>query len=88
MRQTPGRRGGKVLPHCLGGASGGGNRLARPTTSRTLCHHPVVDRSSGWPPESQGAGLPGVRSLWRGLRDLTFLVEGYRVADTYANRCG
>ena len=25
-------------------------------------------------------GMPGVRTLWRGLRDLTLLVEGWRVA--------
>lgn len=28
----------------------------------------------------KGDGLPGVRSLWRGLRDLTILVDGFRVA--------
>lgn len=28
-----------------------------------------------------GDGMPGVRSLWRGLRDLSLLVEGYRVAE-------
>ncbi len=28
----------------------------------------------------KGDGMPGVRSLWRGLRDLGLLVEGYRVA--------
>jgi hypothetical protein len=33
-------------------------------------------------------GMPGVRTLWRGLRDLTFLVEGWRVARRLENRCG
>lgn len=33
-------------------------------------------------------GMPGVRTLWRGLRDLTLLVEGWRVARRLANRCG
>lgn len=28
----------------------------------------------------KGDGMPGVRTLWRGLRDLDLLVEGYRVA--------
>jgi transposase Tn5 family protein len=28
----------------------------------------------------QRDGMPGVRTLWRGLRDLTSLVEGWRVA--------
>lgn len=28
----------------------------------------------------KGDGMPGVRSLWRGWRDLCLLVEGYRVA--------
>ena len=28
----------------------------------------------------QRDGMPGVRTLWRGLRDLTLLVEGWRVA--------
>ena len=28
----------------------------------------------------KGDGMPGVRTLWRGLRDLELLVEGYRVA--------
>lgn len=28
----------------------------------------------------KGDGLPGVRSLWRGLRDLALLVDGYRAA--------
>jgi hypothetical protein len=28
----------------------------------------------------KGDGMPGVRTLWRGLRDLGLLVEGYRVA--------
>jgi Transposase Tn5 dimerisation domain len=29
----------------------------------------------------KGDGMPGVRTLWRGLRDLGLLVEGYRVAN-------
>jgi Transposase DNA-binding/Transposase Tn5 dimerisation domain len=33
-------------------------------------------------------GMPGVRTLWRGLRDLTLLVEGGRVARRLENRCG
>jgi hypothetical protein len=33
-------------------------------------------------------GMPGVRTLWRGLRDLTLLVEGWRVARRLVNRCG
>jgi hypothetical protein len=33
-------------------------------------------------------GMPGVRTLWRGLRDLTLLVEGWRVARRVENRCG
>ena len=33
-------------------------------------------------------GMPGVRTLWRGLRDLTLLVEGWRVARRLENRCG
>ena len=33
-------------------------------------------------------GMPGVRTLWRGLRDLTLLVEGWRVARCLENRCG
>jgi hypothetical protein len=33
-------------------------------------------------------GMPGVRTLWRGLRDLTLLVEGWRVASRCDNRCG
>jgi hypothetical protein len=33
-------------------------------------------------------GMPGVRTLWRGLRDLTLLVEGWRVARHLENRCG
>jgi hypothetical protein len=33
-------------------------------------------------------GMPGVRTLWRGLRDLTLLVEGWRVARRLDNRCG
>jgi hypothetical protein len=33
-------------------------------------------------------GLPGVRTLWRGLRDLTLLVEGWRVASRLENRSG
>jgi hypothetical protein len=28
----------------------------------------------------KGDGLPGVRTLWRGLRDLALLVQGYRIA--------
>ena len=33
-------------------------------------------------------GMPGVRTLWRGLRDLMLLVEGWRVARRLENRCG
>ena len=33
-------------------------------------------------------GMPGVRTLWRGLRDLTLLVEGWRVARRLENRSG
>lgn len=33
-------------------------------------------------------GMPGVRTLWRGLRDLTLLVEGWRVARRLENRYG
>ena len=33
-------------------------------------------------------GMPGVRTLWRGLRDLTLLVEGWRVDRRLENRCG
>lgn len=33
-------------------------------------------------------GMPGVRTLWRGLRDLTLLVEGWRVASRLENRSG
>ena len=33
-------------------------------------------------------GMPGVRTLWRGLRDLTLLVEGWRVARRLEKRCG
>jgi len=33
-------------------------------------------------------GLPGVRALWRGLRDLTLLVEGWRVARRLEKRSG
>jgi hypothetical protein len=33
-------------------------------------------------------GMPGVRTLWRGLRDLTLLVEGWRVARRLDNRYG
>src|SRR5467141_748094 len=36
----------------------------------------------------QRDGMPGVRALWRGLRDLTLLVEGWRVARRLDNRCG
>jgi hypothetical protein len=36
----------------------------------------------------QKDGMPGVRTLWRGLRDLTLLVEGWRVARRLENRCG
>ena len=36
----------------------------------------------------QRDGMPGVRTLWRGLRDLTWLVEGWRVARRLENRCG
>jgi hypothetical protein len=28
----------------------------------------------------KGAGMPGVRTLWRGLHDLTLLVAGFRAA--------
>jgi hypothetical protein len=33
-------------------------------------------------------GMPGVRALWRGLRDLTMFVEGWRVARRLENRSG
>src|SRR3989454_9834300 len=33
-------------------------------------------------------GMPGVRTLWRGLRGLMLLVEGWRVARRLENRCG
>ncbi len=33
-------------------------------------------------------GMPGVRTLWRGLRDLTLLVEGWRTARRLENRYG
>ncbi len=33
-------------------------------------------------------GMPGVRTLWRGLRDWTLLVEGWRVARCSEQRCG
>jgi hypothetical protein len=33
-------------------------------------------------------GMPGVRTLWRGLRDLTLLVEGWHVARRLENRYG
>ncbi len=33
-------------------------------------------------------GMPGGRTLWRGLRDLTWLVEGWRVARRLENRYG
>jgi hypothetical protein len=36
----------------------------------------------------QRDGRPGVRTLWRGLRDLTLLVGGWRVARGLENRCG
>ena len=36
----------------------------------------------------QRDGMPGVRTLWRGLRDLTLLVEGWRVARRLENRYG
>jgi hypothetical protein len=36
----------------------------------------------------QRDGMPGVRTLWRGLRDLTLLVEGWRVARRLDKRCG
>jgi hypothetical protein len=36
----------------------------------------------------QRDGIPGVRTLWRGLRDLTLLVEGWRVARRLEKRCG
>ena len=36
----------------------------------------------------QRDGMPGVRTLWRGLRDLPLLVEGWRVARRLDNRCG
>jgi len=36
----------------------------------------------------QRDGMPGVLTLWRGLRDLTLLVEGWRVARRVENRCG
>src|SRR6266446_3373269 len=36
----------------------------------------------------QRDGMPGVRTLWRGLRDLTWLVEGWRVARRLDKRCG
>ncbi len=36
----------------------------------------------------QRDGMPGVRTLWRGLRDLTLLVEGWRVARRLDQRCG
>jgi hypothetical protein len=36
----------------------------------------------------QRDGMPGVRTLWRGLCDLTLLVEGWRVARRLDNRCG
>jgi hypothetical protein len=36
----------------------------------------------------QRDGMPGVRTLWRGLRDLTLLVEGWRVTRCLENRCG
>ena len=32
--------------------------------------------------------MPGVRTLWRGLCDLTLLVKGWRVARRLENRCG
>jgi hypothetical protein len=36
----------------------------------------------------QRDGMPGIRTLWRGLRDLTLLVEGWRVAHLHqANAC-
>ena len=36
----------------------------------------------------QRDGMPGVRTLWRGLRDLPLLVEGWRVARRLEKRCG
>ena len=34
----------------------------------------------------KGDGMPGVRTLWRGLHDLGILVEGYRVAKATEKR--
>lgn len=42
----------------------------------------------GGPLNRRRDGMPGVRTLWRGLRDLTLLVEGWRVARRLENRCG
>ena len=33
-------------------------------------------------------GMPGVRTLWRGLHDLTLLVAGFQAGKDYANSCG
>ena len=32
-------------------------------------------------------GMPGVRTLWRGLHDLTLLVAGFAPAKDYGNNC-
>ena len=33
-------------------------------------------------------GMPGVRTLWRRLHDLTLLVAGFQAGKDYANSCG
>ncbi len=33
-------------------------------------------------------GMPGVRTLWRGLHDLTLMVAGFQAGKDYANSCG
>ncbi len=42
----------------------------------------------GGPLHRRSDGMPGVRTLWRGRRDLTLLVEVWRVVRRLEKRCG
>lgn len=52
----------------------------RPVAHLTLAQAVLWIGRLGGHLNRKGDGLPGVRTLWRGLRDLALLVEGYRVA--------
>lgn len=52
----------------------------RPTSGLTLKQAVLWIGRLGGHLNRKGDGMPGVRTLWRGLRDLGLLVEGYRVA--------